>query len=235
MKQLAAKTKFNYSYRRNNMNKIVFKDRVQAGEMLAEALTAYANQADVIVLGLPRGGGPVADQVARRLNAPLDLIVVRKLGVPGREELAMGAIASGGIQVINAHVVRASRITPAAIERVAAAELKELQRREIAFRGHSAAPKVKGKTVILVDDGIATGATIQAAIQALRQQEPRRIVIAVPTAASDSCEMLEPLVDELVALIRPSQFNSVGQWYENFQQTSDAEVRQLIHPSRQNG
>lgn len=215
------------------MKEVVFADREHAGQLLAGALKRYADRPDVIVLGLPRGGVPVAYEVAKRLHAPLDVMVVRKLGVPGWEELAMGAVASGGVRVINEDVVRGSNIAPEAIERVAAAELEELRRREIAFRGHTGAPDVKGKTVILVDDGIATGSTIRAAVQALRQQEPAGIVIAVPTAAADSCDKLEPMVDELISLVRPVYFHAVGQWYENFQQTTDAEVKQLIEAARE--
>lgn len=214
------------------MNEIIFANRVHAGQLLAGALRKYADRADVIVLGLPRGGVPVAFEVAKRLHAPLDVMVVRKLGVPGWEELAMGAIASGGVRVINEDVVRGSNIPPESIERVAAAELEELHRREMIFRGHTGAPDVKGKIVILVDDGIATGSTIHAAVQALHQQEPAKIVIAVPTAAADSCDKLAPMVDELIALMRPIYFHAVGQWYEDFQQTTDAEVKRLIEDAR---
>ncbi len=210
------------------MNELLFTDRVQAGRLLGDALSIYADRQDVIVLGLPRGGVPVAFEVARKLHAPLDVCVVRKLGVPGWEELAMGAIASGGVRVINEEVVRGSEITPDEIEREVASETDELHRREIAYRGHAGAPEVMGKTIILVDDGIATGSTIRAAVLALRQRGPARIVIAVPTAAPDSCLMLEPLVDELVTLVRPSYFCSVGQWYVNFPQTSDAEVKRIL-------
>ncbi len=207
---------------------MIFKDRAHAGQLLAEALAGYADREDVVVLALPRGGVPVAFEVARKLHAPLDVCVVRKLGVPGWEELAMGAIASGGVRVINEAVVRGSDITPDQIEREAAKELEELHRREVAYRGHTGAPEVAGKTIILVDDGIATGSTIRAAVLALRQQGPERIVIAVPTAAVDSCDMLEPLVDELVTLIKPMDFRAVGQWYEDFSQTPDSEVKRLL-------
>ena len=210
------------------MKEFLFADRAHAGQLLAAALGKYADREDVIVLALPRGGVPVAYEVATRLHAPMDVMVVRKLGVPGWEELAMGAIASGGVRVINEEVVQASNIPPESIERAAAAELKELQRREIAYRGHTGAPEVEGKTVILVDDGIATGSTIRAAVQALRQQGPAKIVIAVPTGAPDSCDKLAPMVDELLALMRPVYFHAVGQWYENFQQTTDAEVKHLM-------
>jgi len=210
------------------MNQLIFADRVHAGQLLAGALRKYADRSDVIVLGLPRGGVPVAYEVAKRLHAPLDVMVVRKLGVPGWEELAMGAVASGGVRVINEEVVQGSNISAASIERAAAAELQELYRREITYRGHTGAPDVKDKTVILIDDGIATGSTIRAAVQALRQQGPARIVIGVPTAAADTCDKLAPMVDELITLIRPIYFHAVGQWYENFQQTTDAEVKQLL-------
>jgi putative phosphoribosyl transferase len=210
------------------MNQLIFADRVHAGQLLAGALRKYADRSDVIVLGLPRGGVPVAYEVAKRLHAPLDVMVVRKLGVPGWEELAMGAVASGGVRVINDEVVQGSNISAESIERAAAAEMQELHRREIAYRGHTGAPDVKDKTVILIDDGIATGSTIRAAVQALRQQGPARIVIAVPTAAADTCDKLAPMVDELITLIRPIYFHAVGQWYENFEQTTDAEVKQLL-------
>ena len=217
------------------MSAIIFKDRSHAGRLLAEALLRYVDQPGVSVIALPRGGVPVAYQVAQRLHASLELIVVRKLGVPGNQELAMGAIASGGILLINKHVVEACRIPQEKIKQVAAAELKELQRREIAFRGCTEGPVVHAKTVILVDDGIATGSTIHAAIQVLRQQDPARIVIAVPTASADSCRELRPLVDEMIVLSQPKQFYSVGQCYHNFEQTSDAEVLQLIKSSHQGG
>jgi putative phosphoribosyl transferase len=210
------------------MNDNIFKDRRHAGKMLADALEEYAGRPDVIVLGLPRGGVPVAFEVARRLHAPLDVMVVRKLGLPGWEELAMGAVASGGVRVINEEVVRSSNITRATIEQTAAVEMEELRRREMAYRGHTGAPQVRGKVVILVDDGIATGSTIRAAVQAIRLQQPAKIVVAVPTAAPDSCAMLEPLVDELITLMRPLHFRAVGQWYVNFGQTTDDEVKQLL-------
>ena len=210
------------------MNGMIFRNRAHAGQLLAEALAEYALRDDVIVLALPRGGVPVAFEVAEKLHAPLDVCVVRKLGVPGWEELAMGAIASGGVRVINQAVVRGSDITPEQIERVAAKELENLHRREVAYRGHTGAPDVVGKTIILVDDGIATGSTIRAAVLALRQQRPRRIVIAVPNAAADSCNMLEPLVDSLVTLIKPMYFRAVGQCYADFSRTTDSEVKWLL-------
>lgn len=215
------------------MSRTVFRDRSHAGQLLAEELMNYAFRDDVMVLGLPRGGVPVACEVAKKLHAPLDVIVVRKLGVRGWEELAMGAIASGGVRVINDDVVHSVKISQRDIEAATAMQLQELQRRELAYRGHTGAPEIEDKTVILIDDGIATGATIRAAVQALRQQQPKRIIIAVPTASTEACALLEPMVDEFVALITPVRFRSVGQWYEDFAQTSDAEVTRHIERARE--
>ena len=205
-----------------------FRDRVHAGQLLAGQLMQYADREDVIVLGLPRGGVPVACEVAEKLHAPVDVLVVRKLGLPGWEELAMGALASGGVRVINQEVVRSAGISHAAIETAVARESRELQRRELAYRGHTGVPEIEDKTVILIDDGIATGSTVKAAVLALQQQEPARIIIAVPTAAPDACAMLEPMVDELIALLQPDEFRAVGQWYEDFSQTTDAEVTECL-------
>lgn len=213
------------------MKQASFKDRVEAGQLLAGELKRYRDRDDVIVLGLPRGGVPVAYEVARLLHAPLDVIVVRKLGVPGYEELAMGAIASGGIRVMNEAVVRAFGITRDAVEQTAATQLKELHRREQAYRGHEGTPEIEDMIVILVDDGIATGSTIRAAVDALRQQAPKQIIIAVPTTSTDARAMLEPLVDDFIALITPEEFRAVGQWYEDFAQTTDAEVALLLEKS----
>lgn len=210
------------------MKPLIFNNRVQAGQMLAEALMKHANREDVIVLGLPRGGVPVAYEVASKLHAPLDVLVVRKLGVPGYAELAMGAIASGGVQVVDHDMMRALGIPRAALEAEAAAQLKELHRREMAYRGHTGAPEVAGRTVILIDDGIATGSTIRAAVLALRQQHPKEIIIAVPVAAPDTCEALNPLVDDLVVLTMPEDFGGVSRWYEDFSQTTDDEVRLVL-------
>ncbi len=210
------------------MKELVFRNRTHAGQLLAESLTKYADRDDVIVLGLPRGGVPVAYEVAKSLHVPLDVLVVRKLGVPGYEELAMGAIASGGVQVVHHDVMRAMGIPRAALEAEAAVQLKELHRRELAYRGHTGTPEIEGRIVILVDDGIATGYTLRAAVQALRQQRPKQLIIAVPTAAPDSCAELRPMVDELIALMTPAAFRGVGQWYEDFSQTTDAEVTQLL-------
>jgi putative phosphoribosyl transferase len=205
-----------------------FRDRVEAGRLLAAELSEYANREDVIVLGLPRGGVPVAYEVARKLKAPLDVFVVRKLGVPGYRELAMGAIATGGVRVLNEHIVQELGISQETIDAVAAEEERELRRRELAYRGHGASPEIAGKTVILVDDGIATGSTMRAAVQALRQQHPARLVVAVPTAAPSSCREIRHQVDEMIALMTPQEFCAVGQWYEDFSQTTDAEVTRLL-------
>ncbi len=205
-----------------------FRDRTEGGQLLATKLAAYANRPDVLVLALPRGGVPVAFEVARALHAPLDVIIVRKLGVPGEEELAMGAIASGGVRVLNDDVVQMLAIPEGVINKVAAHEQQELERRERLYRGDRPAYEVRGRTIILVDDGIATGATMRAAVAALRQQQPARIVIAVPAAPSSTCEEFAAEVDELVSVIRPDGFFAVGFWYENFSQTTDEEVRDLL-------
>jgi predicted phosphoribosyltransferase len=205
-----------------------FRDRTQAGQLLAAKLGHYANRPDVIVLALPRGGVPIAYEVARALDAPLDVFIVRKLGVPGHEELAMGAVASGGIRVLNDMVVRALQIPDYVIEAVAEWEQNEIARREREYRGERPPPDVKGRTVILVDDGLATGSTMLAAVKALRQQQPGRIVVAVPTAARETCDALRAEVDEIICAVTPEPFYAVGFWYENFAQTSDEEVRELL-------
>jgi len=204
-----------------------FLDRTEAGKLLAESLAGFADRPDVLVLALPRGGVPVAFEVAQALRVPLDVFVVRKLGTPGNEELAMGAIASGGIRVLNQGVVGALGIPDDMIDEVAERELRELERRERVYRKHRPPFDVSGRTVILVDDGIATGSTMRAAIKALRQTAGR-IVVAVPTAAPDTAAQLQPEVDEFVALITPPGFYAVGQWYEDFGQTTDAEVTELL-------
>ena len=205
-----------------------FRDRREAGRLLAAKLAAYANRPDVIVLALPRGGVPVAYEVARALNAPLDIFLVRKLGVPGYEELAMGAIATGGVRVLNDQLVGGLRIPDYIVDEVAASEQQELARRERLYRGDRPAPDVRGRTVILVDDGLATGATMLAAVKALRQQQPARIVVAVPTAAPETCEQLRAEVDDIICAITPEPFHAVGLWYEDFSQTTDEEVRDLL-------
>ncbi|HEY3111697.1 MAG TPA: phosphoribosyltransferase [Chloroflexota bacterium] len=212
-----------------------FRDRRDAGRQLAAKLAAYANDPDALVLALPRGGVPVAFEVARALSAPLDVFLVRKLGVPGYEELAMGAIATGGVHVLNERVLRQAAIPPSEVEAVAAAEARELARREREYRGDRLPPQIRGKTVILIDDGLATGASMHAAVQALRLQGPRRIVVAVPVAAPETCEAFRAEVDEVVCAVTPEPFYAVGLWYEEFSQTSDEEVRELLararHPS----
>jgi predicted phosphoribosyltransferase len=205
-----------------------FRDRSEAGRLLAAHLDAYARRPDVLVLALPRGGVPVAYEVARALGAPLDVYVVRKLGVPGQEELAMGAIATGGVRVLNDEVVAALHIPEATIAAVAAQEAQELARRERLYRGERPAPPVKGRMVLVVDDGLATGATMRAALAALRQQEPGRLVVAVPTAAAATCEELRAEVDEVVSVLTPEPFYAVGLWYEDFSPPSDEEIRALL-------
>src|SRR5437879_5084701 len=206
----------------------LFRDRRDAGRLLAEKLAAYANQPDVVVLGLPRGGVPVAYEVALRLGAPLDVFVVRKLGVPGHEELAMGAIASGGVRVLNEELVRSLGIDGGMMDQVAAREEAELRRREALYRHGRPPVDVRGKTVILIDDGLATGATMRAAAEALRMLGPKRIVVAVPVAARETCEEFRGHVDEIICAITPEPFYAVGLWYEDFSQTTDEEVRELL-------
>jgi len=205
-----------------------FRDRRDAGRILAQKLLAYANHSDVIILALPRGGVPVAYEVALALNAPLDIFLVRKLGLPGHEELAIGAIASGGIRVLNDDIIRALSIPKEVINIVAQRELEELERREQNYRGDRPAPDVHGRTVILIDDGLATGASMRAAVAGLRVQHPVRIVIAVPTAAPETCNAFEFKVDEIVCAITPEPFLGVGRWYEDFSQTTDDEVRMFL-------
>jgi predicted phosphoribosyltransferase/erythromycin esterase-like protein len=208
----------------------LFRDRREAGRLLAEKLTAYANRRDMLVLALPRGGVPVAYEVAHALGAPLDVFIVRKLGVPGYEELAMGAVATGGVRVLNPQIIDRLGIPTHLIDAVAAREEKELARRELLYRGGRPPPDVRSRTVILVDDGLATGATMQAAIQALRQQQPARIVVAVPTASPETCEEMRAEVDDVVCAITPEPFHAVGLWYQDFSQTTDEEVRDLLAP-----
>jgi predicted phosphoribosyltransferase len=205
-----------------------FRDRGEAGRLLATKLAAYANRPDVIVLALPRGGVPVGYEVARALGAPLDVFIVRKLGIPGHEELAMGAVATGGVRVLNEPIVRALGIPDYVIDAVTAWERQELERRERLYRGDRPPPAVQGRTVILVDDGLATGATMHAAIEALRRQQPARIVVAVPTAAPEVCDALRAEVDEVICAITPEPFHAVGLWYEDFSQTTDEEVRDRL-------
>ena len=205
-----------------------FRDRGDAGRRLATGLMDYAGRPDLLVLALPRGGVPVAYEVARALGAPLDVFLVRKLGLPGHEELAMGAIASGGVRVLNQDVVNVLQIPEKLIDRVAEAEIRELERREHTYRGNRPPPDVHGKTIILVDDGLATGSTMRAAATALRQQGPARIVVGVPVAAPEICEDFRDEVDDIVCAITPEVLFGVGAWYQDFSQTTDDEVRDLL-------
>lgn len=207
---------------------MLFHDRTHAGRLLSNALRPYANRSDVLVLALPRGGVPVAFEVARELNLPLDVFLVRKLGVPGQEELAMGAIASGGVRVVNADVVRALGISEDVIDSVAAEEQEELARRERAYRDDRPPPEVQGRTVLLVDDGLATGSTMRAAIAALRKLRPERIIVAVPVGASQTCSDMAEEADDVVCLRTPEPFYAVGAWYQDFSQTSDEDVSVLL-------
>lgn len=206
---------------------MIFTDRADAGRRLAIELAAYAGD-DARVLALPRGGVPVAYEVARALNAPLDVFVVRKIGAPGREELALGAIASGGVRVLNEDTIVALGVDARTLEAITQRELHELQRREEAYRDGLPAPDVAQRTVILIDDGLATGASMHAAVLALRERRPRAIVAAVPVAPVDTCVMLAPLVDDLVVLSTPEPFRGVGAWYVDFSQVSDERVRELL-------
>jgi len=198
--------------------------------MLAEALRPYAGRDDLLVLALPRGGVPVGFEVARALEAPLDVMLVRKLGVPGHEELAMGAIASGGVRIVSPDVVSAFGIPDRVLATVAAAEEQELQRRERLYREARPLPDVSGKTVILVDDGLATGSTMRAAVATLRAMAAGRVVAAVPVAPPETCDALREVVDEMVCLLTPDPFLAVGAWYEDFSETSDETVRALLRP-----
>jgi putative phosphoribosyl transferase len=213
------------------MSPRVFRDRDEAGRLLAARLAGYADRPDVLVLALPRGGVPIGYEVARALHVPLDVFIVRKLGVPGHEEFAMGAVASGGVRVINDQVVKALRIPDYVIDAVAQWEQQEVERRERLYRGNRPPPDVHGKTVILVDDGLATGSTMLAAVEALRRLGPARIIVAVPVASPDTCELLKEKVDEVVCAVTPEPFYAVGLWYEDFSQVSDEEVRELLQQS----
>jgi predicted phosphoribosyltransferase len=210
------------------MDRIVFRDRVEAGDVLASRLGHHAGKPEVLVLALPRGGVPVGARVARALGAPLDVFVVRKLGVPGHEELAMGAIASGGVRVHNEEVVDKLHIDDATLQRVAEVEQQELARRERSYRGQRPPPGLTGRVVILVDDGLATGSTMRAAVAAARRLGPARVVVAVPTAPASTCEQLRGEADEVVCATTPRPFRAVGYSYRSFPQTTDEEVRELL-------
>lgn len=208
-----------------------FRDRVDAGQRLARHLAAYAARPDTLVLALPRGGVPVGYEVARVLELPLDVFLVRKLGVPGHEELALGAVATGGVRVLNPEVTRHLRLADRVIARVTERELQELERQHQAYRGQRTFPALSGQTVILVDDGLATGSSMRAAAAAVRQQAPARVVVAVPVAAAETCAALGSHVDEVACAISPEPFHAVGLWYEDFAQTTDDEVRDLLRRS----
>jgi putative phosphoribosyl transferase len=210
---------------------IRFRDRRDAGRQLARALKVPPGTA-IQVLALPRGGVPVAYEVALALDAPLDVFVVRKLGVPGHEELAMGAIAEGGFRVLNRDVIEGLGITTATVDRVAAAETLELARRERLYRGSEPAPELRNRTVLLLDDGLATGSTMAAAVAGVRAQRPARVIVAVPVASHEAMEMLGQVADEVVAVLTPPYFGGVGEWYDDFSQTSDDEVRTLLETAR---
>ena len=205
-----------------------FKNRIDAGRQLAARLGSYAGRSDVVVLALPRGGVPVACEVAQRLGVPFDLFLVRKLGVPGHPELAMGAIAEGGVEVLSDDLIRDLGVPRTLVRQVAERERLELDRRDGLYRGGRPLAPVRGDVVIVIDDGLATGSTMQAAILALRRLEPARIIVAAPVGARDSCERLSQLADEVVCLSMPEPFQAVGLWYEAFDQTTDDEVRQLL-------
>jgi predicted phosphoribosyltransferase len=211
---------------------MIYRNRSEAGKHLAAKLTTYADRDDVLVLALPRGGVPVAFEVAKALRAPLDVFLVRKLGLPGHEELAMGAIATGGVRVLNHDVVDYLEISDTVIDAIAAIELEELERRERVYRGGRPEPDVSGKTVILIDDGLATGSTMRAAVAALRQLKPARIVVAVPVAAPQTSDEYRMGVDEIICAVTPKRFYGVGRWYRDFSQTTDEEVSDLLEQSR---
>jgi len=213
---------------RSSHSSVEFSDRHAAGRALAERLSAFAGRGDVVVLALPRGGVPVGYEVAQALSAPLDVFVVRKLGVPGHEELAMGAIASGDVRVLNQEVLGWYRLSAADVEAVARRERAELERREQLYRGSRPLTSIEGRIVILIDDGLATGSTMRAAVEAVRKLKPSRIVVAVPVGARDTCEDLRQIADDAVCVISPASFSAVGQWYQDFSQTTDEEVKRLL-------
>jgi len=212
---------------------VPFRDRAEAGRRLASRLVKYANQPDVQVLALPRGGIPVALEVAKALNVPLDIFLVRKLGVPGHEELAMGAIASGGVLVLNRDVVESLRISRALIEAVRVRETQELARRERLYRDARPPPNLRHKTVILIDDGLATGSSMRAAVAAVRGFHPNRVVVAVPMAAASTCEEFKNEVDEIICAETPQPFYAVGAWYQDFSEVTDDQVRDMLQPAAQ--
>ena len=215
---------------------MVFPDRIAAGRMLGARLTQFANEKPLLVLALPRGGVPVAFEIATALHAPLDVFLVRKLGFPGQEELAIGAIASGGARLLNDKMIRSLHLPPQQVEAITQQETKELERREHLYRGERNALNMHGQTLILVDDGVATGSSMLVAVTALRQKNPRKIIVAVPVAPSDACKQLQHEADAVVCLSNPPDFYAVGEWYRDFSQVSDATVRELLeHAKSQSG
>lgn len=210
----------------------IFSNRVEAGKKLAKELLKYSNRPDVLILALPRGGVPVAFEVAKELNVKMDVFIVRKLGVPGNEELAMGAIASDDVRVLNEEIIKSYRIPDTVVATVAANELRELERRERKYRGDRPKPDIKGMTVILIDDGLATGATMHAAVEAIKTKNPAKLVVAVPTASPDMCRFFEDKVDEIICAATPEPFYAVGAWYQDFSQTTDEEVCELLNKAK---
>lgn len=211
---------------------MLFRDRTEAGKVLADRLAAYTGDPDAMVLALPRGGVPVAFEVAEALKLPLDIFVVRKLGLPGHEEFAIGAIASGGARVLNQDLIRQLALDDEVIEQIVAREQRELERREHTYRGQRPAPDLRDRTLILVDDGLATGSSMRAAIAALRQQQPAKLIVAVPVAARSICDELDALADEVLCLETPPNFRAVGLWYRDFSQVTDEAVIDLLERNR---
>jgi putative phosphoribosyl transferase len=211
-----------------------FRDRREAGRRLAQSLAPYANRDDVVILALPRGGVPVAFEVARALGAPLDVFPVRKLGAPGHPEFAIGAIAAGGVRILTKDAIEELGISPAVVEQVAERERLELERRDKVYHGDRPKPPLKGKTVLVMDDGLATGSTMEAAVSALRQYQPAKIIVAAPVGASETCRRMRAVADDVVCLETPEPFNAVGSWYQVFDQTTDAEVIELLQAASSN-
>lgn len=214
------------------MPRPLFRNRREAGRRLAAELREYAGRPDAIVLALPRGGVPVGYEIAEALHVPLDVFVVRKLGLPWQEELAMGALASGNVRVLDEDLIRVARVTPEDVARVTAVEQAELERRERRYRGDRPFPHLQGRTIILVDDGLATGSTMRAAVAALRKEQPARIVVAVPVSATETCDAFRDIADEIICAETPEPFQAVGLWYEDFSQTTDDEVHELLEHSQ---
>ncbi|MBK8026961.1 MAG: phosphoribosyltransferase [Chloroflexi bacterium] len=211
---------------------MILQDRTEGGKLLAEHLAGYRNQRDVLILALPRGGVPVAWEVTQHLHAPLDIFLVRKLGAPGHGELAIGAVATGGVRVLNNWLISMLGVTDAELEAITDRELAELERRQRLYRGDRPLPEIGGRTILLIDDGLATGATMRAAVLAIQQKEPARLVVGVPIASSESCDAFRDEVDQVICAVTPEPFHAVGLWYRNFEQVSDEEVQDLLARSR---